>query len=62
MFIEGRGALKRELVTCLRTAARCGSLGRGRRTSRKGMSPRMSSSQRPVEAADRAVPGHWESQ
>ena len=44
LFIEGRGALKRELVTCLRTGRALRSPGHGRRTSRRGMSPRTSSS------------------
>ena len=61
LFIQGRGALKRELVTSLRTgrALRRPRLEYG--TGRKGMSPRMSYSPNvPAEAADRAVPGHWE--
>jgi IS30 family transposase len=61
LFIEGRGALKRELVTCLRT-------GRALRTPRKRSQNKPGGhvtadvvlSQRPAEAADRAVPGHWE--
>lgn len=44
LFIEGRGALKRELVTCLRTGRALRAPERGRRTSRRGMSPRTSSS------------------
>jgi hypothetical protein len=44
LFIEGRGALKRELVACLRTGRALRVPRRGRRTSRKDMSPRMSSS------------------
>ena len=61
LYVQGRGALKRELTACLRTgralrvpAAR--SHGRGRRF----VTPDVSISQRPAEAADRAVPGHWE--
>ena len=61
LFIEGRGALKRELVTCLRT-------GRALRQPRARTQNRPQGhvtadvvfSQRPAEAADRAVPGHWE--
>lgn len=44
LFIEGRGALKRELVACLRTGGRCGLPAHGRGTSRRGTSPRTSSS------------------
>lgn len=61
LFIEGRGALKRELVACLRT-------GRALRIPRARMRNKPQGhitadvvlSERPAEAADRAVPGHWE--
>jgi len=61
LFIQGRGALRRELTACLRT-------GRALRTPRARVSQRgkgfVSSeimiSRRPAEADDRAVPGHWE--
>ncbi len=61
LFIEGRGALKRELVACLRT-------GRALRQPRARAQNRPQGhvtddvvfSERPAEAADRAVPGHWE--
>lgn len=61
LFIEGRGALKRELVACLRT-------GRALRTPRKRSQNKPAGhvtadvvfSERPAEADDRAVPGHWE--
>ncbi len=55
------GALKRELVACLRTGRalrvpRTRTQGRG-----KGfVSEVVLISQRPAEAADRAVSGHWE--
>jgi IS30 family transposase len=39
LFIEGRGALKRELAACCARAARCGSHGHDRGTSRKALSP-----------------------
>jgi IS30 family transposase len=61
LFIEGRGALKRELVACLRTGralreprARSQSKPQGHVTADVVIS------QRPAEADDRAVPGHWE--
>ena len=61
LFIEGRGALKRELVTCLRTGralreprARSQSKPQGHVTADVVLS------ERPAEAEDRAVPGHWE--
>ena len=61
LFVQGRGALKRELVACLRTGRalrvpRARSQGRG-----KGfVTDEIMISKRPAEADDRAVPGHWE--
>lgn len=61
LFIEGRGALKRELVACLRTGR---ALRQPRERSRNKPGGHVGAevviSQRPAEAADRAVPGHWE--
>jgi IS30 family transposase len=61
LFIQGRGALKRELVTCLRTG-RALRVPRARARERHdGMvTPEVMISERPAEADDRAVPGHWE--
>jgi IS30 family transposase len=61
LYIQGRGALKRELVACLRTGRalrvpRARTHGRGK----KFVAAEIMISQRPAEAADRAVPGHWE--
>jgi IS30 family transposase len=61
LFVQGRGALRRELTTCLRTGRvlrtpRARTRGRGKTF----ISPEIMISQRPAEAADRAVPGHWE--
>jgi IS30 family transposase len=61
LFVQARGALRRELFRCLRT-------GRARRRPQgltvnngqgkiRGM---VNIAERPAEAADRAVPGHWE--
>jgi IS30 family transposase len=61
LYVQGRGALKRELVACLRTGRalrvpRARTQGRG-----KGfVTDEVMISQRPAEAEDRAVPGHWE--
>ena len=61
LFIQGRGALRRELTACLRSGRalrvpRARTRGRG-----KGfVTPEIMISERPAEAADRAVPGHWE--
>ena len=61
LYIQGRGALKRELVACLRTGRalrvpRARTQGRGK----KFVTPEIMISERPAEADDRAVPGHWE--
>ena len=61
LFIEGRGALKRELVACLRTGR---ALRQPRARSQNKPQGHVTAdvvlSARPAEAADRAVPGHWE--
>ena len=61
LFIQGRGALKRELVACLRTG-RALRVPRARSRQRAGghVTHEVMISQRPAEVADRAVPGHWE--
>jgi IS30 family transposase len=61
LYVQGRGALRRELSACLRTgrALRMPRV-RTRRQGRAFVSPEIMISQRPAEATDRAVPGHWE--
>ena len=61
LYVQGRGALKRELVACLRTG-RALRVPRARTTGRgkKFVTPEVMITERPAEAADRAVPGHWE--
>ena len=61
LFIQGRGALRRELVACLRSG-RALRVPRARRTGkgRAFVSKEIMISERPAEADDRAVPGHWE--
>ena len=61
LFVQSRGALRRELTGCLRTGRvlrtpRARTRGRGKTF----ISPEIMISRRPAEAADRAVPGHWE--
>jgi IS30 family transposase len=61
LYVQGRGALRRELSACLRTGRalrvpRARTRGRGKHF----VSPEVMISERPPEAADRAVPGHWE--
>jgi IS30 family transposase len=59
LFVQGRGELRRELARCLRT-------GRAKRRSRHRpentgrIRDMVMISERPAEADDRAVPGHWE--
>ncbi len=61
LYIQGRGALKRELVACLRTGrALREPRARSLNKPQGHVSDDVVLSQRPVEANDRAVPGHWE--
>ncbi|MFD5164527.1 IS30 family transposase [Streptomyces hawaiiensis] len=61
LYVQGRGALRRELAGALRT-------GRARRKPHRQANcrqprftdPMVMISDRPAEADDRAVPGHWE--
>jgi transposase, IS30 family len=60
IYVQGRGALRRELAICLRTGR---ALRRPHRKSqeRRGRIPNMINiRERPAEVEDRAVPGHWE--
>jgi transposase, IS30 family len=60
VYVQGRGALRRELASCLRTGR---ALRKPRRTEgqRRGrIKDMVMISERPAEAEDRAVPGHWE--
>jgi IS30 family transposase len=61
LYVQGRGALKRELVACLRTG-RALRVPRARTRQRRDgfITPDVMISARPAEAGDRAVPGHWE--
>ena len=61
LFIEGRGALKRELVACLRTGrALREPRARSQNKPQGHVTADVVLSERPAEAEDRAVPGHWE--
>jgi IS30 family transposase len=62
LFVQSRGALRKELHACLRTgramrrakAYTKGNVGQGQ------IRDMVMISERPAEVADRAVPGHWE--
>jgi IS30 family transposase len=60
LYVQSRGALRRELTACLRTgrAIRRPSRKVGQRKNR--IPDMINISERPAEADDRAVPGHWE--
>ena len=61
LYVQSRGALRRELTACLRTGrALRVPQARSRRSGKSFVAPEIMISQRPAEAADRAVPGHWE--
>ena len=63
LFIQGRGALRRELILCLRTGrALRAPRARSRRKTWAHVTPEALLSKRPAEAEDRVTPGHWESQ
>lgn len=61
LYIQGRGALRREFTACLRSG-RALRVPRAR-TQQRGkhfVTPEVMISERPAEIADRAVPGHLE--
>jgi IS30 family transposase len=61
LYVQGRGALRRELTACLRTGrALRVPRARTRVRGKKFVSDEIMISERPAEAEDRAVPGHWE--
>jgi IS30 family transposase len=60
LYVQGRGALRRELTVCLRTG-RALRVPRSRvRSGQSFVTPGILISERPAEVEDRAVPGHWE--
>ena len=61
LYVQGRGALRRELVACLRTG-RALRVPRARSRQRRNgfITPEVMISARPAEVENRAVPGHWE--
>ena len=59
LFVQGRGALQQELTACLRTG-RALRVRRARTRGKPFAASEILISERPAEAEDRAVPGHWE--
>jgi IS30 family transposase len=62
LFVQGRGALRKELHACLRTGR---AMRRAKAYTKGGVGQgqirnMVMISERPAEVADRAVPGHWE--
>src|SRR3990172_134277 len=59
LYVQGRGALRKELSRCLRTG-RAQRRPRGRSNGSGQLLDMVLISERPAEVEDRAVPGHWE--
>jgi transposase, IS30 family len=60
LYVQGRGALRRELTVCLRTGRALRKPARRAGQRQERIKDKVMISERPAEVADRAVPGHWE--
>jgi IS30 family transposase len=60
LYVQGRGALRRELTACLRTGRALRKPRRRVDERRERIKDKIMISERPAEVEDRAVPGHWE--
>jgi IS30 family transposase len=63
LYVQGRGQLRRELTACLRTGRAIRRPRRrvdGRSDPDRRIPDKVMISERPAEAEDRAIPGHWE--
>ncbi|WP_330480026.1 IS30 family transposase [Streptomyces sp. NBC_00724] len=61
LYVQGRGELRRELTKALRTGRACRRPHRqAAKRQPRFTTPMVMISDRPAEAEDRAVPGHWE--
>ena len=58
LYVQGRGALRRELTACLRTGRALRKPRRRVDQRRERIKDKVMISERPAEVADRAVPGH----
>ena len=59
VFVQAKGELRKELAACLRSG-RARRRAQGRSSPGSSIAGMLNISERPPEAADRAVPGHWE--
>src|SRR5262245_37120027 len=62
LYVQGRGALRRELIRCLRTGRALRKPRRrvDQRTQRPRIPDMVMITDRPADVEDRAVPGNWE--
>lgn len=61
LYVQSRGALRRELAVCLRTGRALRVPNRqGAQRKNRVLPDMVNIAQRPAVATDRAVPGHWE--
>jgi IS30 family transposase len=60
LYVQSRGALRRELTGCLRTGRALRKPQRRVDERRERIKDKVMIVDRPAEAADRALPGHWE--
>ena len=60
IYVQSRGALKRELASCLRTGRAVRRPKRSSTARRPRVPAELLISERPAEVEDRAIPGHWE--
>jgi transposase, IS30 family len=60
IYVQGRGALRRELAVCLRSGRALRHPQRRGNQRRTRIPDMVNISERPAEVEDRAIPGHWE--
>ena len=60
LYVQSRGALRRDLTKCLRTGRALRRPGRQPHQRKNRIPDMINITERPAEADDRAVPGHWE--